>query len=69
VVKLKYGNKYYLVRTELNDKAYLGFRSAGIAVPLRVLEIGKNVVGTSEITPVCRQAGVKNAQCPNIGKF
>jgi len=27
-----------------------------------VLEIGKNVVGTSEITPVCRQAGVKNAK-------
>ena len=62
MVKLKCSDKYYLVRTELNDKAYLGFRAAGLAVPSRVLEIGKNVVDTSEITPVCRQAGVKNAQ-------
>ena len=62
VVKLKYGDKYYLVRTELNGKAYLGFRGAGIGVPPRVLEIGeeKNVVGTSEII---------GEKCPNIGKF
>ena len=46
--------------TLLNGKAYLGFRTAGIAVPPRVLEIGKNVVGTSEIT---------GEKCPNIGKF
>ena len=26
VVKLKCNDKYYLVRTELNGKAYLGFR-------------------------------------------
>jgi len=25
VVKLKYSDKYYLVRAELNGKAYLGF--------------------------------------------
>ena len=62
VVRFKCGDKSYLVRTELNGKAYLGFRAAGLAVPPRVLELGKNVVGTSEITPVCRQAGVKNAQ-------
>ena len=60
VVKLRCNDKYYLVRTELNGKAYLGFRAAGIAVPPRVLEIGKNVVGTSEIT---------GEKCPNIGKF
>ena len=60
VVKLKCNDKYYLVRTELNGKAYLGFRAAGIAVPPRVLEIGKNVVDTSEIT---------GEKCPNIGKF
>ena len=48
VVKLRCNDKYYLVRTELNGKAYLGFRAAGIAVPPRVLELGKNVVGTSE---------------------
>ena len=60
VVKLKYGDKYYLVRTELNGKAYLDFRAAGIAVPPRVLELGKNVVGTSEIT---------GEKCPNIGNF
>ena len=60
VVKLKCNDKYYLVRTELNGKAYLGFRAAGLAVPPRVLEIGKNVVGTSEIT---------GEKCPNIGKF
>lgn len=46
IVKLKCENKYYLVRTELNGKAYLGFRAAGIAVPPRVLEIGGGVVGT-----------------------
>jgi len=60
VVKLRCNDKYYLVRTELNGKAYLGFRAGGIAVPPRVLEIGKNVVGTSEIT---------GEKCPNIGKF
>ena len=60
VVKFKCGDKSYLVRTELNGKAYLGFRAAGIAVPPRVLELGKNVVGTSEIT---------GEKCPNIGKF
>ena len=37
----KASDKYYLVRTELNGKAYLGFRAAGLAVPPRVLEIGK----------------------------
>ena len=41
VVKLKCSDKYYLVRTELNGKAYLGFRTAGIAVPPRVFEIGR----------------------------
>jgi len=60
VVKLKYSDKYYLVRTELNGKAYLGFRAAGIGVPPRVLEIEKNVVGTSEII---------GEKCQNIGKF
>ena len=60
VVKLKCRDKYYLVRTELNGKAYLGFRAAGLAVPPRVLEIGKNVVGTSEIT---------GEKCQNIGGF
>jgi len=55
VVKFKCGDKSYLVRTELNGKAYLGFR-----VPPRVLELGKNVVGTSEI---------RGEKCPNIGKF
>ena len=60
VVRFKCGDKYYLVRTELNGKAYLGFRAAGIAVPPRVLEIGKSVVGTSKIT---------GEKCPNIGKF
>ena len=60
MVKLKCSDKYYLVRTELNGKAYLGFRAAGIAVPSRVLEIGKNVVDTSEIT---------GEKCPNISKF
>ena len=60
VVKLRCNDKYYLVRTELNGKAYLGFRAGGIAVPPRVLEIGKNVVGTSEII---------GEKCPNIGKF
>ena len=48
VVKFKCGDKSYLVRTELNGKAYLGFRAAGLAVPPRVLELGKNVVDTSE---------------------
>jgi len=38
----------------------LGVRAAGLAVPPRVLEIGGNVVGTSEIT---------GEKCPNIGKF
>ena len=62
VVRLRYGDKYYLVRTELNGKAYLGFRAAGVAVPPRVLEIGEgeNVVGTSELI---------GEKCPNIGKF
>jgi len=41
VVRLRYGDKYYLVRTELNGKAYLGFRATGVAVPPRVLEIGE----------------------------
>ena len=41
VVRFKCGDKSYLVRTELNGKAYLGFRVAGLAVPPRVLEIGK----------------------------
>ena len=52
----------YLVRTELNGKAYLGFRAAGLGVPPRMLEIWeeKNVVGTSEIT---------DEKWPNIGKF
>ena len=60
VVRFKCGDKSYLVRTELKGKAYLGFRAAGLAVPPRVLELGKNVVGTSEIT---------GEKCPNIGKF
>ena len=60
VVKLKCSDKYYLVRTELNGKAYLGFRVAGLAVPPRVLEIGKNVVGTSEFI---------GEKFPDIGKF
>ena len=41
VVRFKCGDKSYLVRTELNGKAYLGFRAAGLAVPPRVLEIGR----------------------------
>jgi len=40
VVKLRCNDKYYLVRTELNGKAYLGFRAIG-RIPPRVLEIGK----------------------------
>ena len=59
VVRFKCGDKYYLVRTELNGKAYLGFRATG-RIPPGVLELGKNVVGTSEIT---------GEKCPNIGKF
>ena len=57
--KFKCGDKSYLVRTELNGKACLGFRAAG-RIPPWVLEIGKNVVGTSEIT---------GEKCPNIGNF
>ena len=41
VVRFKCGDKSYLVRTELNGKAYLGFRAAGLAVPPRVLELGR----------------------------
>jgi len=37
----------------------LGFRAGGLAIAPRVLEIGKNVVGKSEIT---------GEKCPNIGK-
>jgi len=47
-------------RRSLNSRAYLGFRAAGLAVPPGVLEIGKNVVGTSEIT---------GEKWPNIAKF
>ncbi|CAD7779664.1 hypothetical protein DMNBHIDG_02141 [Candidatus Methanoperedenaceae archaeon GB37] len=40
VVRFKCGDKSYLVRTELNGKAYLGVRATG-RIPPRVLEIGK----------------------------
>ena len=40
VVRFKCGDKSYLVRTELNGKAYLGVRAIG-RIPLRVLELGK----------------------------
>jgi len=47
VVRFKCSDKSYLVRTELNGKAYLGVRATG-RIPPGVLELGKNVVGTSE---------------------
>ncbi|AMM41520.1 hypothetical protein HS1_001726 [Candidatus Desulfofervidus auxilii] len=40
VVRFKCGDKSYLVRTELNGKAYLGVRATG-RIPPGVLEIGK----------------------------
>ena len=57
VVKLRNGERSYLVRTELKGKAYLGFKVAGIAVPRRVVEIGA-VVGT---------CGSEGEKCLNIG--
>jgi len=48
IVKLRYEETEFLVRTELKGKAYLAFKAVGIRVPPRVIEL--NVVPTSSST-------------------
>ena len=48
IVKLRYEEAEFLVRTELKGKAYFAFKAVGIRVPPRVIEL--NVVPTSSFT-------------------
>jgi len=52
--------KFYGEENELMQRGLSKDKRGDLAVPPRVLEIEKNVVGTPEIT---------GEKCPNIGKF